>query len=76
MNVRSEALFTFGTTIVSRLGDWRMDVRSSRARPVDTAFIRTESSDMEGGLGVVVRKLERVLRAWGFCEGVTLSSRS
>jgi len=75
MKCRSEARFTFGITTASRLGACRMVVRSSRARPEDTAFIRTLSSVMCGGRGVE-RKERRLERAGAFCCGVTESSRS
>lgn len=75
MKWRSEARFTFGTTIASRFGACRTEIRSSRARPEDTAFIRTESSLMLEGRGC--ERKERMLeRAVGFWEGVTESSRS
>lgn len=75
MKCRSEARFTFGITSASRFGAFSTVVRSSRARPEETAFMRTESSVMFGGRGC--ERKERMLeRAVGFCWGVTESSRS
>ena len=37
--------------MASRRGAWRMVVRSERARPEETAFMRTLSSVMLGGRG-------------------------
>ena len=50
-------------------------VRSCRARPVDMAFMRTESSVMLGGRGCE-RKVRMLERAVDFWAGATLSSRS
>ena len=50
-------------------------MRSSRARPLETAFMRTESSVMWGGRGCE-RKERMFCRAGALREGVTLSSRS
>jgi hypothetical protein len=52
-----------------------MVVRSSRARPEETALIRTLSSVMFGGRGCD-RKERMLARAAGFWAGVTESSRS
>jgi hypothetical protein len=75
MKCRSEARFTFGITRASRFGARRTVVRSSSARPEETALIRTESSVMFGGRGCE-RKERMLARAVGFWEGVTESSRS
>ena len=40
MKWRSEARFTLGITRASRLGAWRIVVKSSRARPEETLFMR------------------------------------
>lgn len=77
MNVRSEALFTFGITNASRLGAWRMAVRSSRARPEDTSFIRTEISRIEENeVRDWERWFRRDFRAGAFSANETESSRS
>ena len=74
---RSEGLLTLGMTIVSRLGREARVVRSERACGVETAFMRTASSLMAGGLVVrVERWLWRDWRAEDLLEGVTESSRS
>lgn len=75
MKCRSEALEILGTARASMFLDWRTEVRSSRARPEETEFMRTASSVMFGGR-VWERKDWRLERASGFLEGVTLSSRS
>ena len=67
MNVKSEAEFTLGMTRASRCGQSRIEAKSSRARPEETALIRIESSRMEGGRGELdERKADRFFRAWGF----------
>lgn len=72
---RSDARFTLGMRRASRLGAFRTEVRSSRARPVEMAFIRTPSSVMLGGRAWV-RKRWRCWRAEVLSEGGTESSRS
>lgn len=72
---RSEARLTLGITRASRLGAWRTEVRSSSARPEETALMRTLSSLMCGGRGWE-RKSWMFFLAAGFWAGVTESSRS
>jgi hypothetical protein len=62
--------------MASRCGAERMVLRSARARPEETALMRTLSSETFGGRVGEERKVWILWRAAALLEGVTLSSRS
>jgi hypothetical protein len=72
---RSAALSHLGSMIASKYSPLSTSVKSSRARPVSTLFIRTHISLMPEGR-CLFRMSRRFERASDFMCGATLSSRS